>query len=595
MYEAFYGLKDKPFSNLPNPGDLFLSKKHQTALTLLEYGLLNNVAFCVITGEEGVGKTVVAHAMSKRAAKKVNVGLVADMHQASVDWLALILSSFDLHQHDLQHDEMYRVFKDFLLEQRDCGHSVLLILDEAQVVEREVLEELVMLSSEQSEKKPLMQVILSGQPALKETLNQPELAQFARRIGVDYCLDSLNVIETCGYIQHRLVIAGAERDVFTPAACGSIYRYSGGNPGLINLLCETALTFGFSKQVALIDADHIAEMVSDRMQDVTLPIVNHGDIKEDPKQAIAVLEKYFPRIKSRKHAQLSNVGKRVSPGIPPQVNRQVETVTSSVIEDKNVPKKVKPVSVNEDKVFAGDERDKRQQSKEKEPSTESVKSASHAEQTALVEDTQEGWRNPFHRYVIPLGVIALLLFGGSQLFNNQQKAKDLSDVSDDTTTVPAVVVKPIVVEPDVVKLLKQHEQDVARIEQLQRETEALIQERDAVLVKFEEEKQALQTIEKKRKLEARRLEAGKREARKRLAAIKVKEGKVKADAERVKIESTRLEEEKRLMQMREDNRLTQKIEEQQTAEQAAAEAAREVKRKSLGCRGSLAIFKADCR
>lgn len=299
MYEEFYGFKEKPFSMLPDPGFLFLSKKHRAALTLLEYGLLNHVGFCVISGEPGAGKTTILRALLERVPDNVTVGLITNTHQSFGGLLDWVLSAFDLHQPNLTHVEMHQLFMDFLIEEYANNRSVLLIIDEAQNMETETLEELRMLSNVNSEKDQLLQVMLAGQPALKDTLRRPELMQFAQRIAVDYHLEPLGVKETCGYIQHRLVTAGAERNIFTPAACERIHCYSGGTPRLINLLCETVLVYGFADQQDMIDVDLVDEMVQDRMKDSVVPIVNRDAAEKDNKQASKELEQDFPWIKPK--------------------------------------------------------------------------------------------------------------------------------------------------------------------------------------------------------------------------------------------------------------------------------------------------------
>jgi len=196
MYEAFYGFKEKPFSMLPDPGFLYLSKKHQAALTLLEYGLLNHVGFCVISGEAGAGKTTILRALLERIEKNVTVGLITNTHQSFGGLLDWVLSAFDLHRPNLTHVEMHQVFMEYLIEEYANGRTVLLIVDEAQNMQPDALEELRMLSNVNSEKDQLMQVVLAGQPALKDTLRLPDLMQFAQRIAVDYHLDALSLKET---------------------------------------------------------------------------------------------------------------------------------------------------------------------------------------------------------------------------------------------------------------------------------------------------------------------------------------------------------------------------------------------------------------
>ena len=299
MYEAFYGFKDKPFSMLPDPGFLYLSKKHQTALTLLEYGLLNHVGFCVISGEPGAGKTTILRALLERVGDDVTVGLITNTHQSFGGLLDWVLSAFDLHRPDLTHVEMHQVFMEYLIDEYANGRTVLLIVDEAQNMKADALEELRMLSNVNSEKDQLMQVVLAGQPALKDTLKLPDLMQFAQRVAVDYHLEPLSLEETCGYIQHRLVTAGSQKDVFTPAACERIYNYSGGTPRLINLLCETVLVYGFADQREMIDVDLVDEMVLERMKDSVVPIVNRDIASQDNSEASKELEKNFPWIRAQ--------------------------------------------------------------------------------------------------------------------------------------------------------------------------------------------------------------------------------------------------------------------------------------------------------
>jgi len=297
MYEAFYGFKEKPFSMLPDPGFLYLSKKHQAALTLLEYGLLNHVGFCVVSGEPGAGKTTILRALLERVGDEVTIGLITNTHQSFGGLLDWVLSAFDLHRPNLTQVEMHQIFMEYLIEEYANGRTVLLIVDEAQNMKPDALEELRMLSNVNSEKDQLMQVVLAGQPALKETLRLPDLMQFAQRIAVDYHLEALSLEETCGYIQHRLVTAGAQKDVFTPAACERIYNYSGGTPRLINLLCETVLVYGFADQREMIDVDLVDEMVQERMKDSVVPIVNRDIARQDNSDASKKLEEDFPWIR----------------------------------------------------------------------------------------------------------------------------------------------------------------------------------------------------------------------------------------------------------------------------------------------------------
>ena len=280
MYESFYGLKTKPFSLLPDPDFLYLGKQHKVAFALLEYALMNNAGFCVITGEIGAGKTTLLRRLLATMEENITVGMITNTHQSFGELLDWVLSAYGIHQPGLSKVEMHQRLVDFLLEQYANNKTTLLIVDEAQNMPATTLEELRMLSNINSEKDLVLQVILAGQPGLRDTLRKPELMQFVQRISVDYHLEALNSDETCSYIQHRLVTAGASDDIFTPEACRSIYDYSGGVPRLINLLADTALVYGFADQKKTIDVDIIDEMVRERMKNSILPLANVNKSKK---------------------------------------------------------------------------------------------------------------------------------------------------------------------------------------------------------------------------------------------------------------------------------------------------------------------------
>ena len=296
MYQSFYGLNDKPFSMLPDPAFLYLGKKHQTALTLLEYGLYNHAGFCVISGDTGAGKTTLLRQLLNNVDDTVVVGMITNTHQSFGTLLDWILSAFNIHQPNMDKVEMHQLFVDFLLEQYAKNKNTLLIVDEAQNLPAETLEELRMLSNVNSEKDQVLQVILAGQPALKDTLRRPELMQFAQRIAVDYHLEHLSLEETCGYIQHRLKTSGATKDIFTPNACVRIHSYSGGTPRLINLICDTVLVYGFADQNLIIDENLIDEMVAERMKDSVVPILDVARIDEIKNSEIEKIDFEFPSI-----------------------------------------------------------------------------------------------------------------------------------------------------------------------------------------------------------------------------------------------------------------------------------------------------------
>lgn len=271
MYETYYGFREKPFSINPDPGFLYFSPKHQMAFDLLEYGLMNQAGFNVITGEIGTGKTTLIRHLLGQMGADVTVGLISNTHQSFGELLQWILFAFNLEYRGKEKVEMFHAFLDFLLEQYSQNKRVVLIVDEAQNMAAQTLEELRMLSNVNADKDQVLQVILVGQAGLRDTLQRPDLEQFAQRIAVDYHLEALDIEETRTYIGHRTKIAGVNDRVFDDAACEAIYQHSRGVPRLINLLCDTALVYGFAEQKKKIDAQTVHDVAADKRKGGIFP------------------------------------------------------------------------------------------------------------------------------------------------------------------------------------------------------------------------------------------------------------------------------------------------------------------------------------
>jgi len=277
MYEAFYNLKEKPFTLLPDPGFLYLSTRHRMALTMLEYGLMNQAGFTVISGDIGAGKTTLIRHLLNNMDREHTVGLISNTHRSFGELLQWVLLAFNLEHRGMDKVEMYQRFVDFIIDEYAHNRRTVLIIDEAQNMEAETLEELRMLSNINADKDQALQVILVGQRELRETLRRPDLVQFAQRISVDYHLEPLSETDTAGYIRHRLEVAGGNPDIFTPAACKAIYHFTNGVPRLINLLCDTALVYGYAEQKQRVDARLVADVAREKQQGGIFPVFQAGE------------------------------------------------------------------------------------------------------------------------------------------------------------------------------------------------------------------------------------------------------------------------------------------------------------------------------
>jgi type II secretory pathway predicted ATPase ExeA len=263
MYEAFYGLREKPFSLLPDPSFLYLGQPHSMAYAVLEYGVLNQAGFTVITGEVGSGKTTLVRHLLNRIDGQITVGLITNTANLRGDLLRWVLFAFNQDREIRDTIELHAVFEDFLIGQYARGGRTVLLVDEAQNLTIDTLEELRMLSNINADKDLLLQIVLVGQPELKHKLERPELHQFAQRISASYHLGALCKEDTVSYIHHRLARAGSDRPIFTEEACAAVYAGSNGVPRLINILCDTALVYAYAEGVRDIGEDVVSDVIRD--------------------------------------------------------------------------------------------------------------------------------------------------------------------------------------------------------------------------------------------------------------------------------------------------------------------------------------------
>lgn len=270
MYEAFYGLNEKPFLMRPDAHYLYLSKGHQAALSMLEYVFMSQSGFAVITGDVGSGKTSLIRKLLQNNDGGISVGLVNNTYVESFEeLLQWMLVACDIDPHDKGKVALYKTLKDHLTEKYAAGQRPTFIIDEAQNLDAACIEQLRMLSNLNADKMDLIQLVLVGQPGLRETLKEPKLQPFVHRVAVDCHLEPLDLEETHAYIRHRLMVAGAQHEIFKNESITSVWEASRGTPRIINLLCDTALLFGFAEQLPLIGDDLIQDVINDKRQSLS--------------------------------------------------------------------------------------------------------------------------------------------------------------------------------------------------------------------------------------------------------------------------------------------------------------------------------------
>lgn len=276
MYESYYGFTEKPFSIQPDPAFLYMSKKHDNALSKLEYSILHHATCAVITGSVGSGKTTLIRELMHKLEENITVGLVSNVDSASFEELMQwILYSFELDYKDKGKVALFETFTDFLIDNYAANGRTVLIIDEAHNLDLESLEQLRMLLNINVDKHQVLQLILVGQPGLRDMLRSPALAQFAQRIEVDYFLQPLDEEETKKYIQHRLVVSGGKSSLFAPDVYSTIWRATGGVPRLINVVCDMALVYGFADQKEIIDNELFNNVLRDKEGGLS-PIASEG-------------------------------------------------------------------------------------------------------------------------------------------------------------------------------------------------------------------------------------------------------------------------------------------------------------------------------
>jgi len=271
MYERYFGFAVKPFALTPDPAFLYLSRQHAMAMTMLEYFVESQTAFSVLTGEIGSGKTTLLRHLLRGLGDNVNVGLISNTHPSFKSIQPWALSALSVVPSDDSDISLYEALNDAFIHTYSKGGRTLLILDEAQNLCIEALEELRLLSNVNSEKDLVLQILLVGQPELRTQLSDPRLAQFAQRVSVDFHIAPLNRDETAAYIAHRLSAAGGNAAIFRADSIDFIYARTNGVPRLVNQLCDMALLYAFADKRDFVDVELVAHVVHDRSNGNVLP------------------------------------------------------------------------------------------------------------------------------------------------------------------------------------------------------------------------------------------------------------------------------------------------------------------------------------
>lgn len=248
LYTAHFGLTARPFSLVPDPDFLYWSPAHSRAFTMLEYGILTRAPITLITGEVGAGKTTLLHYLLRSVGPDVRIGLVANAHGDRGEllrWVLLALSQPT--EANANYVDMFGQFQSYLISEYAAGRRVVLIFDEAQNLSRESLEELRMFTNINTGKDELLQLVLVGQPELRDIVLRPDLKQFAQRVAASFHLSAMDQRGVRDYIQHRLMLAGAQYKIFSPSAIDAVFDATRGVPRLVNQLCDLALVYTFTK------------------------------------------------------------------------------------------------------------------------------------------------------------------------------------------------------------------------------------------------------------------------------------------------------------------------------------------------------------
>ncbi len=278
LYLEYFGFTERPFTLLPDPDFLFWSRSHRRAFSVLEFGVITRAPITVVTGEVGAGKTTLIQKLLQTLDDDITLGLISNAQGGRGELLQWVLNALQI-EADLTgaYVNMFQQLQDYVIEEYAAGRRVILLIDEAQNLSVEGLEELRMLTNINSNKDELLQLILVGQPELRQLIMRPELRQFAQRVTATYHINALDRAAVAGYIQHRLSHVGGAGSEFTAEAIDLVHEHTSGIPRLVNKLCDFSMVYAATEERKVVDAAIIEEVLEDG---IFLPAMPTGEAAE---------------------------------------------------------------------------------------------------------------------------------------------------------------------------------------------------------------------------------------------------------------------------------------------------------------------------
>lgn len=264
FYAAAFGLTERPFSLVPDPDFLYWTKQHKQAYSILEFGIMSRAPITLISGEVGAGKTTLLQKLLTEIEDDVTIGLISNAQGGRGELIQWVLNALNIPTAtETSYVQMFQLLQDFLLAEYAEGRRVILIFDEAQNLSLEGLEELRMLTNINSHKDVLVQLILVGQPELRQMVQKPEMRQLAQRIAASFHLARMDAETVHMYIQHRLCAAGGTGHEFTYEAAERVFKETNGIPRLVNQICDFALLYAWSADLTIVDENTIQQLIDD--------------------------------------------------------------------------------------------------------------------------------------------------------------------------------------------------------------------------------------------------------------------------------------------------------------------------------------------